>query len=169
MKIPDREAGTLNGIKVRVPRDFTGQRNAVLLVQRPMHFVVFASWHAALAEILRSNSPERNGIYALGLIGPTPQWHRRLTRWAMKLQHQDAFAQEHIALMFCDRLQWMREARIRADTEAILAVCDREGTVFEAAAGGPSSATVARIATAMTAVSGATRLHPGASGRVNRL
>ncbi len=149
MRIPQRLATTLTGHDVTVPDAFTGSRNAVLFAFHPSHFVVQPSWHAALKPIL-SESPPNAGFYTLGLVTTAARWRQRLSAWALRLEVQDSFLQEHTALMFCERRAWQRDAQLFTLEEPVLVVATPDGDVMRMITGGPSSATIPMIAPLLT-------------------
>jgi len=149
MRLAPCHGRTLIGQDVRIPRDFTGNRNAVLLAFEPDHLVFFHAWRAALREALAAD-PDL-GFYAIALIGDVPQWHHRLTSWAMKFEIGEDFAREHIALVSLGPEYWADISGIPDIETPMLVIASREGEVFASADGPPRTLTSQAVARALLA------------------
>ncbi|MDX2289890.1 MAG: hypothetical protein NW217_13840 [Hyphomicrobiaceae bacterium] len=147
MRIPPRPAYTLSGREVFVPRDFTGMRNALLVAFDRSHLVAFPSWRAALREALLARTG--TGFYAALLLGEPFPLRRRLLEWAMRLEIQDPFEREHIALLYCNVADWLTAAGRPPTDEPLLVVTLTDGSVLATSPGFPDPRKTALISDAL--------------------
>lgn len=144
MRIPERQAITLEGQTVRVPTDFTGTYNAALFMFQPSHFVVLNAWRSALRGVLSECEPS-TGFYAVALAGAAGPWRQKLAAWALRLDVNEPFLREHTALIFTDVKTWQREAAMYSIDEPLLVVTTPDGRVTKTAVGSPSRDIVTSI------------------------
>lgn len=149
MRIPSTPARTLTGLDVRVPDDFTGRRNAVLVVFERSHLVAVPAWQSVLRTTLREANGA--GFYVLVLIDPAPAWRRAITQWALRLEVTDDDMREDTAILWQDRPRWLAKAAVPTDSEPLLAIASPDGTVHALAPGLPRPGLTMRIADALLA------------------
>ncbi len=147
MRIPPRPAKTLSGREVFVPRDFTGDRNALLVAFDRSHLIALLSWRTALREALAAR--KKTGFYAVLLMGEPSRLRRQLMEWAMRLEIHEPFEREHIALVYCNFGDWIAAAGRPPTDEPLMVVATPDGAVLASVPGFPDPRKTAIIAQAL--------------------
>ncbi len=146
MRIPSTPATTLSGLQVRVPDDFTGERNAALLLFDRSHLVAVPAWQAVLRDTV---SDARAGFYIIILAGPTAGFRRQLTTLALRLEIADKALLADTAVIWEPPARWLSSAGIRQPSEPLLTVTSPDGVVHASAPGMPRPGLTARLADAL--------------------
>jgi len=146
MRIPMIDARTLARRTVRVPGDFTGVRNVLVIAFERSHLIVYPSWRAALARTL--SEQHKSGCYALLLAGEKSGWRRRMIELGVRMETPDWHAIEHTAIAYVDPTRWCGEAGFALPDLPLVVVTDATGNVHATAEGDPGPIASSRLAAA---------------------
>lgn len=147
MRIPPTSARTLTGLNVSVPDDFTGARNAVLLVFERHHLVAVPAWQAVLRQAVDKNP--KSGFYVLIMGDDAPAWRRWLTEWALRLEITEPGLQLDTAVIWQDRQRWLAAAGWPATDEPLLTIASPDGAVHAVTPGMPRPGITSRLLDAL--------------------
>lgn len=141
-------ARTLSGLDVTAPDDFTGARNAALIIFDRSHLVAIPAWQAVLRDALVRN--EGAGFYILIPINTAPRWLRSISEWALRLEISDSALQEDTAILWHDRERWLAAAGWPPTDQPLLTIASPDGTVHAIAPGMPRPGITARLLDALS-------------------
>lgn len=147
MRLPSTPAHTLKGLNVRVPDDFTGRRNAVLVVFDKSHLLAVPPWHSVLRQHLAGQPGA--GFYTIILIDEVPPWRRHLTEWSLRLEIADDDLIQDTAVLWQDRRRWLEASETPSTDEPLLVIASPDGTVHAIAPGLPKPMATSRLIDAL--------------------
>lgn len=147
MRIPALDARTLTHKSVRVPADFTGVRNVVLVAFERSHLILYPPWRAALGRLLLEN--RKIGCYGLYLAGAKSGWRRRMIEIGLRMETPDSHAREHIAVAYVEPVTWCEQAGLVLPDVPLIVVSDPSGRVTATSEGDPSEPAIHRISSAL--------------------
>ncbi|MEQ8825860.1 MAG: hypothetical protein RIC14_15955 [Filomicrobium sp.] len=147
MRLPSTPAHTLTGLNVRVPDDFTGRRNVVLVVFEKSHLLALPPWQSVLRQHVATVPGA--GFYTLILIDDLPQWRRPLTEWALRLEIADDDLLEDTAILWQSRRDWIEASATPTTEDPLLLIASSKGEVLAMAPGLPKPVATSRLIDAL--------------------
>ncbi|GAB4573200.1 MAG: hypothetical protein Kow0077_14890 [Anaerolineae bacterium] len=144
MRFPPVEGRNLQGRRFRLPEDFGGTYNIVLIAFQRYHQADVESWLPLLKRLRREYADLH--IYELPTLWEMPPLRRLMLDMGMRMGIPDRATREMTITLYLDKAQFRQSLEIPTENEIVVLMVDRAGRVLWRTSGGYNAAKGAALA-----------------------